>query len=262
MNESQIKQMIETVRSADKVLVGIGEECQYDWLLQADQYDAITSKWSERSDLFPFFQKWSMDHCPDEVLAGGLSNLAALLHDKDYYVVSTGIDDYIWNCGLKEEKIVTPCGGFRMVQCDGNCDDKLYYLSDEFVDQIDRLITKSEGVEQIEEAFCPLCGKPIVHNQIGVSNYCEKGYSKAWARYQEWLQSTIHKKLCVIELGASLGFASIIRNPFEKMVFYNQEASFFRIHTMLSVVSDDIKERSVLIKGSSKEILNELGSYL
>ena len=47
----------------------------------------------------------------------------------------------------------------------------------------------------------------------------EEGYQKQWEKYTKWLQGTLNKKLCILELGVELNLPSIIRWPFEKWHF-------------------------------------------
>ena len=60
--------------------------------------------------------------------------------------------------------------------------------------------------------------------------YCEGGYLEQWEAYMKFLQKTINRKLCILELGVSMRFPGVIRNAFEKTAYYNQKAKMFRIH--------------------------------
>ena len=83
---------------------------------------------------------------------------------------------------------------------------------------------------------------------MGVSKYAEEGYLKQWDVYTKWLQGTVNKKLCVLELGAGLEYPKIIRFPFEKIVFYNQKAFMYRIHSLIYQLGEEIGNRGIGIK--------------
>ena len=93
-----------------------------------------------------------------------------------------------------------------------------------------------------------MCGQKLRFNQLGVSKYAEEGYLKQWDVYTKWLQGTVNKKLCVLELGAGLEYPKIIRFPFEKIVFYNQKAFMYRIHPLIYQLGEEIGNRGIGIK--------------
>ena len=88
----------------------------------------------------------------------------------------------------------------------------------------------------------------MVYNNIKVQNYVEEGYLELWNRYKKWLQGTVNRKLCVLELGVGMKYPSVIRWPFEKIVFFNQKSSFFRVHSKLYQLTEEISERGYKIK--------------
>ena len=143
-----------------------------------------------------------------------------LVKEKDFFVLSTCIDDRIYNSNIPEEKIVTPCGTYRYLQCSAmeqeECKQKLLPFSTDMIKQIDMV-------------KCPVCGSNVCFNHVYMKNYNESGYLSQWAEYRNWLQCTINKKLCILELGVGLKFPNIIRWPFEKVGFYNHVIYFIFI---------------------------------
>ena len=88
-------------------------------------------------------------------------------------------------------------------------------------------------------------------------NYVEEGYLPQWEKYTKWLQGTVNKKICILELGAGMQFPSIIRWPFEKVAFYNQKASFFRINEKLYQLTEEIGGKGISIERNAREYLLE-----
>ena len=62
-----------------------------------------------------------------------------------------------------------------------------------------------------------------------------------------WLQGTMNRKVCLLELGAGLQFPSVIRFPFEKMAYFNQKATWFWVHRTLYQLTEEMAERSVSV---------------
>ena len=59
----------------------------------------------------------------------------------------------------------------------------------------------------------------------------------------KFLQKTINRKLCILELGVSMRFPGVIRNAFEKTAYYNQKAKMFRIHQTLADVPQNMEQK-------------------
>ena len=59
-----------------------------------------------------------------------------------------------------------------------------------------------------------------------------------------WLQGTMNRKTCLLELGAGLQFPSVFRFPFEKMAYFNRKVTCFRVHKSLYQLTEEMAERS------------------
>lgn len=241
---------------SDMVLVGIGETFQYDWdiLQQNTRFQEIENeiagkeKAEEYQWIIPFIQKMMLEQCPDEILVKAYSNLKDMIGGCNYFVISTVMDDYAYRCGLKKERIVTPCGGFMQMQCDVNCSGQLLEIDEQAYQMVCAYFHHEAGLEELKEPVCGQCGQKKRFNQIGTTKYAEEGYLPQWERYTKWLQGTVNKKLCVIELGVGMQLPSIIRWPFERIVQYNQKAFLYRIHPSLYQIEAKVADRAVGIK--------------
>lgn len=245
---------------SDMILVGIGEEFQYDWdiLLENKRYQEIEKKIGDLEKyqwIIPFLQKMSLECFPDDKLMKAYQNLQKLLEGKNYFIVSIAIDDFVYHYGFREDRIVTPCGGFRRMQCDDNCDGHLTEADRETYAKVFSYFKGETGLEELKEPVCGKCGRPERFNQLGVSRYAEEGYLQQWNIYMKWLQGTVNKKVCLIELGAGMRIPSIIRWPFEKIVHYNQKAFLYRVHPTLYQLGENMSGRGTGIKEKSVNFL-------
>lgn len=249
---------------ADYYLVGLGEEFQYDWNLFQDdsRYNEIArfvDQNKEYEAIMPYLHKLLINKYPDDLYMRSLEALSTFLENKNYFVVSTGIDDYIWKTRLDANRIVTPCGGFRLLQCDENCENLVYELDNSLLERVEALYNKKIGFSEIKLPTCPKCGKYLTMNQIGVSKYCEEGYLQAWNQYTKWLQGTMNRNVLILELGMGLQFPTVFRWPIEKMVSYNLKSNLIRVHSVLYQIDDGIKQRAKGIKANSKNwIINNI----
>lgn len=86
----------------------------------------------------------------------------------------------------------------------------------------------------------------------------EDAPTKDWDRYTKWLTGTLNRKLCILELGVGMNLPNLIRWPFEKIAFYNQKASFFRINETLYQMTEEIGDKGVSIEGNALRFLIEM----
>lgn len=207
------KEFSDKIRNADLVLVGIGLE----------------------------FEK--KRYACEERAIEALQELAVVLEGKNYFIISTCTNGIVSQIDFKKDRIVTPCGNMQMKQCQ-NCKDTLAPLSEEDIIYLQNAIQKNEEPTLTK---CPVCGAPMVLNNVYATNYDENGYLQNWAIYKKWLQGTINKNVCIIELGVGLVFPSVIRWPFEKVAFYNQKAVFVRVNERLYHMSEELKDKGVSV---------------
>lgn len=245
----QMQEISEKVNDAELVLVGLGEEFQYNWdaLSQDGRYQEIDREiGDEKSYLWivPFLQKMILRRGREERWEQAYSALKDLLQGKNYFVVSLCTDDYVYGAGFDEKRLVTPCGGFRRMQCDQNCAGDLVEIPEETYEAVVRYYDGELSLSDLKEPVCTKCGAKLRFNQLGVERYAQEGYLDQWNVYTKWLQGTVNKKLCVLELGAGMSYPGIIRFPFEKMVYYNQKAFLYRVHPRLYQLGEEIADRS------------------
>lgn len=246
-------EILNKVNEAELILVGIGEEFQYNWdiFLKNERYMAIEKEIEEREGykwIIPFLHKMALEEYIDDNLANAYSTLKEILSERNYFIISTVIDDYIYKFGFKEERIVTPCGGFRKMQCDNDCNGQLAEFDYMTYEKVKAYYDEKLSLEELNEPICGNCGQKMKFNQIGTAKYAEEGYLKQWDIYMKWLQGTVNKKVCVIELGVGMQFPSIIRWPFERIIYYNKKAFLFRIHSSLYQMEEKIGDRGMGIK--------------
>lgn len=260
MGDSILREIYERVHDADMVLVGLGEDFQYDWsaLTEDDRYREIEAEIGgneEKIWIIPFLQKMVLQQFRDDKWKRAYKNLENLLTDKNYFIISLCMDDYIYETGLDKDRMVAPCGGFRKMQCDNNCSHILSDIPQESYEAVLRYYRKELPIDALREPTCSRCGSKLRFNQIGVTQYAEEGYLEQWNEYTKWLQGTVNKRLCVLELGVGMEYPTVIRFPFEKIVYYNQKAFLYRIHPMLYQIGEEIGDKGSALKGNPLDFL-------
>ena len=251
------------IDEAQVVLVGIGEEFnesfedigQYSLLMSAlEEVDTNpTLEW-----IVPFLEKCYLEQHNVGSLVNAYKRLYNMIKDKDYFIVTTCIDGNIEKAGFDKERIVEPCGSYKWLQCSEKCTEDLT-SPDDFVELVQQALLDGVGLDSLERPVCPLCKKPLVFNNVLCeNNYAESGYKAQWDKYTNWLQKTLNKKICVIELGVEMGLPSIIRWPFEKVAYYNEKADFFRINEQLYHMTKELETKGISISENAVDFLNKM----
>lgn len=218
------QEFIDKIEASDLILVGVGTE----------------------------FEAKKFQKAPVAIEA--LKELNKVLAGKNYYIITTCTNSILKEGGFSEERIVSPCGNLEKKQCPKHCENSLQSLTAEECQQVAEAIMKET---EPELGICEVCGEKLVLNNVYAKQYDEDGYLADWQRYTKWLQGTLNKKLCILELGVDLVFPSIIRWPFEKVGFYNQKAIFVRVNEKLYHMSEELKDKGISIEKNAIDWLLE-----
>lgn len=218
------KEFLDRIANADMILVGVGAEFEKEKYLK------------------------------DARAVEALREFANILQGKNYFIVTTCTNSILKDTGLNEERMVSPCGNVEWKQCINHCENSLQILDDEDIIKMKKDIEL--GLEP-EFGTCAICGEVMVLNNVYAAKYDENGYLSDWAKYTKWLQGTLNRKLCILELGVNLVFPSIIRWPFEKVGFYNQKATFIRVNETLYHMSEELKDKGIAVAQNSIDWLLE-----
>ena len=236
-----IKQKID---EADFVLVGIGQEMAWKKEELFEGENAWLNDYKLAADVDDVSQV-------DSILCA-YEKLAQLLKGKIYFVVTMNTDDLIYHSSLNKEQIVAPCGSIHRLQCEEHLFD-----GKEEIDRIKRELEQGIVPERIKKPLCPICKREATMNIVKTPGYLEEGYLQDWERYRTWLSCTLNKKLCILELGVGFQYPSVIRWPFEKTAFLNQKASFVRVNSKFSQISEELKGKAISIAKNPVDLFVE-----
>lgn len=245
------------IEEADLVLVGLGEELDLTRLVREDSWYLTKTQSIKNGWIVPYVEKLKIEQMAKERCAV-YQQLCSCLQEKNYFIVSICQDGVIKDAGIDKNRVVEPCGGYRKLQCSEKCSGELYEVPEKLLNQIKDFLNGKLAEADIDEPVCPVCGKPLVFNNIGAANYAEEGYLSQWMQYKKWLQGTVNKNVCLLEIGVGMKYPTVIRWPFEKITFYNRKAELFRVHSKLYQMAEEIKERGYGICQKPEEFLKEL----
>lgn len=237
------------IDEANLVVVGLGEEWNISLEAQkSDAYKRIMNNLRNHPDyqwLLPYFY-YKMT---DDTLLKAYKTLFGLLEGKNYYVVATTVNRSFIPF-VRENRYVMPCGTEELMQ-----DETLYSSTDEvaFIQSLEQYFKGEIDFDDISFVR-KKAGQAVPFNNIYAPQYKEEGYLPQWSKYMSWLQGTMNRKVCLLELGVGLQFPSVIRFPFEKMTYFNQKAFCFRVHKTLFQLTEEMAEKSLSIPMNAVEL--------
>lgn len=255
------EEILAGIRDADMVLVGLGEDFDDRMRLRDCQKYAAGKKYLQESGqhwLIPLWKEYCSAGMGEDVVGPVLEKLADILADKNYFVVSEATDSRIARTPWKKARLVMPCGSTLKKQCTGGC-------GTEDVGEEERIrlnafleeLAAGDFRGDLPERFpadgagglteCAQCGKAMVLNTVYAEKYNEQGYSEQWQIYMKWLQGTLNRRLLVLELGVGMNFPSVIRWPFERVVYFNQKAFLVRVNEKLYQLAEELSGKGCSI---------------
>lgn len=250
----------ERIEDAELILVGIGEEfnCR-NFLMQNERYQQIEEELKENNQyiwILPYVQNVFLRKY--SVLVDAIKKLSETLKNKNYFIVTTCMNGILEMSDFKANRVVSPCGGPMKLQCTSTDCNVFKEVPEILYADIELYCDGKKGLDDINLIMCPECNLPMEFNSLYSDKYKEAGYTEMWKLYTKWLQGTLNRKLCVLELGVSLDYPSVIRFPFEKIAFFNQKAVFIRVHEKLYHLSDEIGQKGISHKENAISFLNSI----
>ena len=238
-----MKQYLDDIKNhivnAELVVVGLGEEWNASPTMQdSERFQRIMTDLREKTE-FRWILPYVYYKMTYESLVQAYRSLFSMLEGNNYFVVATTLNRSFAPF-VRDERFVMPCGTEECMR-----DEGLSASAEQtaFMDSLDKYLARDISVEEI--AFVrDETGQIVPFNNIYAPEYKEEGYLPKWRQYMSWLQGTMNRKVCLLELGAGLMFPSVFRFPFERMAFFNQKATCFRVHKTLYQLAEEMAVRS------------------
>ena len=94
-------------------------------------------------------------------------------------------------------------------------------------------------------------------NTLYSEKFTEEKHKDKWNTYLKWLQGTLNKKICILELGVGLRYLNVIRLRFEKICEMNQKAFLIRVHKNFYQSASQIADKSLSISSNSLDFMEK-----
>ena len=126
--------------------------------------------------------------------------LLKLVHDKDYFVLTTNVDHQFQLAGFDKERLFYTQGDYGLWQCSEPCCQKTW----DNEETVRRMVAEQRDMRVPTELVphCPVCGKPMTMNLRCDNTFVQdKGWYAACSRYEDFLRRHEGANVVYLELG-------------------------------------------------------------
>ena len=185
------------------------------------------------------------------------NDLLKLVHDKDYFVITTNVDHCFQKAGFDKKRLFYTQGDYGLFQCSEPCCHETY----DNEATIREMVKRQEDMKVPTELLpsCPHCGKPLTMNLRCDDTFVEdEGWHRAAERYENFLRTRACGKILFLELGVGYNTPVIIKYPFWQMTAKNPNAIYACINQGQAVCPQEIKKQSICMDADIGQVLHSL----
>ncbi len=183
--------------------------------------------------------------------------LLNLVKDKDYFVLTTNVDHCFQKAGFDKERLFYTQGDYGLFQCSEPCCQKTY----DNEETVRKMYEEQKDMKIPKELIpkCPVCGKPMTTNLRADDRFVQdEGWFAANKRYEEFAKKALNKNTLYLELGVGYNTPVIIKYPFWRWTYQNENAVYACINKGEADAPAEIRNRSICIDGDIYKVIGDL----
>ena len=184
-------------------------------------------------------------------------DLLRLVQDRDYFVLTTNVDHQFQLAGFDKKRLFYTQGDYGLWQCAQPCHPETY----DNEEIVRRMFTEQKDMRVPSELvpYCPKCGRPMTMNLRCDGTFVQdEGWYAAQRRYHDFLRRHKGARVLFLELGVGGNTPVIIKYPFWKMTYENQNATYACINQEEAYIPQGIRKQAVCIVEDIGAVLNRL----
>lgn len=220
---------------------------QHFWFLQKKRPESYWGFWAQH--LFNILHA--------DPIARPYQDLLDIAKDKDYFIMTTNIDNQLERAGFSEDKILAIKGDCRYSRCAAHCSEDLY-PNKSAIEAMLKNMPASYEVRSEDIPLCPRCGAMLIPNIRIDEQFVETQYLSKRAAYKDFISQAGDHNIVFLELGVDFNTPLAIRNPFEVLTCEMPNASLIRINDTFAKVPSVIKHKAVWIQDDISKVLSDL----
>lgn len=273
---NKIKQIEELINASNYILIGAGAGLstsagiEYSGKRFTDNFEEFIKKYHftdmYTSSFYEFEteeEKWAYWARHIYTNNTGMSStklyqdILKLVKNKEYFVITTNVDDQFYKAGFDKERIFATQGSYKYIQCSMACHNKLYDDAEIVNKMLKRTVDCKIPTELVPK--CPVCGEPMDVNLRKDSYFVQdNNWYKQNKKYEEFLNKAKNEKVIVLEFGVGFNTPGIIRFPFEQMTLKNEKWTLIRFNKEDLNIYLEINDRYIGVSEDIGKVVNKI----
>lgn len=185
-------------------------------------------------------------------------NLAKILENKDFFIITTNSDNSIEAAGFDNKKVFYIQGKYNLLQCSQMCHNKRY--------QNDQLILKmvqtqnNMKVDMSLLPHCPQCDAFLeVNKRIAYKGMVEdEQFFEEQKNYLSFINKAKNKKTMFLEIGVGYTTPQLIKHPFWNYTKENPSSLYVVLNNKNYRIDKAILNKTIIFNDDLDKIIDEV----
>lgn len=270
----KIERTVKVLREADAVIVGAGaglstsagfsysgkrfHENFHDFEMKygfKDMYSGGFYPYDTPEETWAYWSRYVYINRYTDAPKPVYKRLFGIIKDKNYFVLTTNVDHCFQKNGFDKERLFYTQGDYGLFQCSKPCHKKTY----DNEEIIKEMYARQKDMKIPSELIpvCPVCGREMSMNLRSDDTFVEdEGWRKASQRYEAFIKKHAKGKVVFLELGVGGNTPVIIKYPFWRMTYANENATYVCVNYGEAACPEQIADRSICLNSDIGEILS------
>ncbi len=236
-DDHKVELIARAIQQSNRILVGIGAGMANAAGLEPLPLERKLGAGLKPEDYWSHWYPYIESQRLSKVVPDVYKQLAALLADKDYFIIDSNPDGFVQKSGVELSRVYKAQGDMARMQCSNNCQNQSWIGKSHF-----EQMAKDASYQPV----CPYCGAPMIMNvYVGQKGFCDEPYQEKNSAYFRFINGSVHEPLLVLELGVGYTMPELIRFPFEQIVMNHPNATLVRINTMHPLCVEENKYKAI-----------------
>ena len=210
----------------------------------SDMYSGSFYPFSTEEEKWAYWARMIQCNTYDTKPTEVYQTLLRLVKDKNYFVITTNADHQFYINSFDMERYFETQGNYIYIQCQKGCHDQVYN-NEKLIKQMVQQ-TKDCQIPSYLVPKCSRCGGKMEVHVRKDNHFVEtNGWHRHQQEYLKFLQKALKHKVVFLEFGVGFNTPSIIRYPFERMVYQNKNAHLIRFN----------KDYDFCMKGNEESVI-------
>ena len=185
------------------------------------------------------------------------AKLLELVKDKNYFVLTSIVDQQFRLAGFAKERLVYMQGDYGLWQCSVPCHESTYENKEAVLAMLKA--QKDMRIPSDLVPRCPRCGAPMAMNLRCDDTFVEdEGWFAANERYRDFVRRHQDCSLLLLELGVGYNTPGIIKYPFWEMAKKNPRATYAALNLDTPCIPGQLSGRAFWLRRDIGESINAL----